>query len=349
MFAHWSRFASLALLIALVGLAGCGLGGDSPRPPTPAYQKVAASMRIDGLAVNLDRPDGTRFEQPLAAELWFKGAAPRGERCLNVTVHGAGEGRWVYSMAAPADWALADYAYVNYITDVCDVLVFDMPGVGKSPAMPQDKDGLTMTAAAAGSLIRQLVEIFTKGLGPAAGLTYSGKVFLTGHSVGSIDVLAGYPYDGKVAGLVITGLVLTPHPLGNGLALNDFLGYATTPFPVYSDEFWAKMAYYSPGLVPLKGKYGTHEMTLAQLQAGIQTAMNPASLMTSRIKTDVLLVSGGEDAVYPGGFLENDAATFYGSASTEITVPTDTGHATFMHKSAPTTLLAIREWIKKRN
>lgn len=347
MFARWSKLASVALLAAL-GSTGCLVGGGAP-PSPPPYQKVAQAKHIDGLTVDLVRSDGTRFRQSVAAELWYKGAAPNSSRCLNITVHGAGEGRWVYSMAAPPDWNLADYAYVNYVADVCDVLVFDMPGAGESWFMQEDKDGLTMTAKTAGFVIRQLIEIFTGQLGAGIGLSYNGKIFLTGHSVGSIDVLAGYPYDPRVTGLIITGLVLTPHPLGNGLTLNDFLGYATVPFPTYTDEFWAKMAYYQPGLIALKDKYGTHEMSLAQLQAGLLVAMNPASLMTSQIKLDMLLVSGDQDALYPGGFLENDAATFYANASTEIIVPTDTGHATFMHKSAPTTLTAIRDWIKKRN
>lgn len=344
MSARWSKFASTLLLT--LGLSGCGPSSDAP---PPAYQKVAQAKYIEDLSVDLTRPDGTRFKRNLRAELWYKGAAPNSDRCLNITVHGAGEGRTTYSMAAPTDWNFADYAYVNYVADVCDVLVFDLPGVGKNPATQEDRDGLTMSASTVGFLIRQLVEIFTGKLGAGIGLGYSGKIFLTGHSVGSIDVLAGYPYDPRVSGLVITGLVLTPHPLGNGLTLNDFLGYAMSPFPVYTDDFWEKMAYYQPGLIPLKDKYGTHEMTLAQLQAGLITAMNPGTLRTTEIKTDVLLVSGDQDALYPGGFLENDAATFYSNAAVEVIVPSNTGHATFMHQASPQALAAIRDWIKKRN
>lgn len=337
------KILSLFLLFSITACDGLG-GGGPPPPPTPPYQKFAQKVVVDGISVNVYNSAGVMYSQHLNIDLWYKGTAPDSKRCLNIAAHGAGEGKWIFDMSAP-DYEFHDYSYVDAATDVCDVVTFDMPGQGESYAMPQDMDGMMLSGPQAGSIIRQLVEIFTGKFG-GIGLGYSGKVFLTGHSVGSIA--ASLAANGDVDGLILTGFVVTPHPLGNGLTPQEFMAYATTPFPKYSVEFWEKMAHYKPGLINLGGYANTsHEMSLGQLLAGFSVFMNPDSAGTKKITQDVLLVSGDQDAVYPGGFLTNDASIFYPNArSVNIIMPVDTGHATFVHKNSPEAINGIREWLK---
>lgn len=341
----------LSALMIMGGIACDGVGGGGPPIQQPTYQKYAYKKNLDNIFVDVTNSAGVRYKQHIDVQVWYKGAAPTSTKCLNLTVHGAGEGGWIYDMSAP-DNQFHDNSYVDAVTDVCDVVTFDMPGTGESYPMEQDKDGLMLTADQAGFIIRQLIEIFTGSGGAGIGLGYSGDIYITGHSVGSIDVAVGFPYEPKVKGLILTGFIATPHPLGNGLKATDFLAYANSPFPKYSKEFWAQMAYYEPGLIEGLNGYGdnSHDMSLAQLQAGFAVFMNPDLAGTKEINLHVLLVTGDQDALYPAGYLENDMATMYPKARTlSAIVPINTGHATFLHKNSPDALKGIREWIRTHN
>jgi len=239
---------------------------------------------------------------------------------------------------APADGAYNyTYSYVNYAGGYSDLFVIDQNFKKVSGDVP------TIGWQA------QMLEQTLKHIHEQFGYT---DITCIGHSVGSAEMIfyAGGATQ-KCTRLVVTGFVNTAHALPGYITpalINQILADEYTVYP----EFIRSRIFYSEdseGWNPAAPDYDNVVLETPSFRARLLTAltsfMMPGAVMPEKVKIPTLLISGDQDALYPGSFLGTDARMYYTGTKAETFIQNKSGHALNFHLNREEGWKKIKDWI----
>ncbi|MEU7816600.1 alpha/beta fold hydrolase [Pseudonocardia sp. NPDC049154] len=238
------------------------------------------------------------------------------------------------------------------------VLLYDRTGTGESDRPPAAE----VTLEAHSSVLSQLVGTARRGsgtIGPHA------RVVTAGHSLGSLIMLDEAVRHRDVDGVVVTGFLHTPNPVGLPAALVSTqvpveldarwrgrapFGYTTTPAGMRRTAFHSDTAELAAVSLDEQTKSTS---TLAELGPGLPNYAALVAAGIGMLTVPALVAVGERDlpfcAVRCGtAQVESERALWSPEAQVEVQVVPGAGHDLTMDRAAPDHFASTVEWLDRR-
>lgn len=307
--------------------------------PNVAHAAVSVSCGDVSYVVNVSGAQRT-----LRGTLCRPGGQPK---AVAVLLHGTTYSRtyWHFPVDTGRYSALRQLAANGYLT-----LALDRLGSGDSDRPPVAETGPDVETAAVHQVVSQLRE-------DPANATRSGKVFLIGHSSGSVLALGTSARYNNVDGVVTTGFLHAAGPGGNFFgamvhpaAEDPKYANANLPAGYVTTRPGTRITFYNP--------YNADERVIAmdEQTKGALPGADPSYVQerdtkerARQITVPVFVITGSHDLLVctPPDCPEAAQERQWYSASPDVRVVVRprTGHNLHLHRNAPETTKLIVDWL----
>jgi pimeloyl-ACP methyl ester carboxylesterase len=221
------------------------------------------------------------------------------------------------------------YSYARHMAeDGYAVLSLDQLGSGESDK--PDGDFLTVQEAASG-----LHQVMSSLRAHDAPLWHSfHKIFLVGHSLGSVTAIYSEGTYGDADGLVITGQAVTPHPLPFDQATIDEL--LKQPYPTLPPDARAAFFYYAPtadpDVIDYDNLFVRDTLPRGLILSALPLLFDPTQIRAHLIPEPVLVQLGDNDLTAPASLAPSEAAYYASAESVTVATLSDIGHDFNLHR-----------------
>jgi pimeloyl-ACP methyl ester carboxylesterase len=345
-------FAGLTKKVIAAAVAGLLTFGGIQ---TAAAQDYGESIKVERLVFDVTVAGGPL---KMVGYLYYHGSYQN--RPLQVLLHGATYNHkyWDFPSINGRDYSYARYMAVRKYA----VLALDLPGAGESvvsrnaqTGAPAGPDGFALTLGESAAAVNQVL-IAMKSAGNPTGHAFT-PVVLVGHSAGSINatVVQGafeHPADALVVtgSRHLTGQILTV-PAVQGLIQQLFaLVQALAPLEYFQLPGAVREAlfYQAGGADPavvavdnLTMDWWSHGELFSTFFAFLDPRIDQPWLVNGR----VLIQVSQNDNLFPGVFMEDEAALWSGTTPT-IHVLEGLGHDFNLHLNREESWRGIHEWLR---
>jgi pimeloyl-ACP methyl ester carboxylesterase len=344
-----ARFTKRLITPAVAGLLT--LGGIG----TASAQDYGESIKVERLVFDVTVAGGPL---KMVGYLYYHGAYQN--RPLQVLLHGATYNNkyWDFPSVNGRDYSYARYMAVRKYA----VLALDLPGAGESvvsrnvqTGAPAGPNGFALTLAESAVAINQVLTAMKSESNPT-GHAFS-PVVLVGHSAGSINATVvqgafGHPADALVVtgSRHLTGQVLSIPAVQDLIQQLFTLVQALAPFEYFQLPAAIRQAlfYHAAGADPavvavdnLTMDWWSHGELFSTFFAFLDPRIDQPWLVTGK----VLIQVSRNDNLFPGVFMEDEAALWTGTTPT-IEVLEGIGHDFNLHLNREESWRRIDGWLR---
>lgn len=337
-------------LIAVAVAALLSVAGDG----TASAQDYGASIKVERLVFDVTVANGPL---KMVGYLYYHGSYQN--RPLQVLLHGATYNHeyWDFPSIHGRDYSYARYMAVRKYA----VLALDLPGAGESvvsrnaqTSAPVGPNGFALTLAESAGAVNQVLVAMKSEANPT-GHAFS-PVVLVGHSAGSINatVVQGAFADHADA-LVITG---SRHLTGQVLSIPAVQGLiqqllalagALAPFEYFQLPGAIREALFYHAAAADPAVIAVDNLTMdwwsnGELFSTFLAFLDPRIDQPWRVNGKVLIQVSQHDNLFPGVFMEDEAALWSGTTPT-IQVLQGIGHDFNLHLNREESWRGIDEWL----
>jgi len=356
-----SRSPLRVLLVALLvgALTGATLGAlagqASAEPAVTAGEKgrKVISRKVVFTLTNGNQSDTLCLSDGEDHEVRGRLVGPRkevlgraGSTRINVLVHGAGTGGWLWNRTGPkrSDYAarLAERGETS--------LVLDRLGYDASPL----EDGRATCLGSQATMLHQVVQNLKAGIyefddDSGKDVPHAGQTVVHGHGLGAaIAQLEASAFD-DVDGLVLMSWSDTN---ASQTAVAEVARQTTTclssatyaAFGQTAQDFRSLLFSSAPGHVQRKAARKRNDVPCGDVTS-VTSALGSLTLGTGSIEPPVLLLFGADDALNREGAAEAQAGRFRSSEGVTTKVFAGTGSALPLEKKAPRVRTQVLRWL----
>ena len=337
----------IAMAVAgLLSVAGIG---------TASAQDYGESIKVERLVFDVNVAGGPL---KMVGYLYYHGSYQN--RPLQVLLHGATYNHkyWDFTSMNGRDYSYARYMAVRKYA----VLALDLPGAGESvvsrnaqTGAPSGPNGFALTLAEIAGAVNQVLVAMKSDANPT-GHAFS-PVVLVGHSAGSIASTVvqggfGHPADALVitGSRHLTGQILTVPAVQDLIQQLIALVQALAPFEYFQLPAAIRTALFYHAAAADPAVIAVDNLTMdwwssGQLVSTFFAFLDPRIDEPWRVTGKVLIQVGRNDNLFPGVFMEDEAALWAGTTPT-IQVLEDIGHDFNLHLNREASWRGIHEWLQ---